>query len=453
MTESAYIGMTAEDLPFDAEIPSGVPESAAVAYPCDSNHGDLDDMAPGLFLAMYLSTIDVSKLSGYDQVVVLRAHQRMASFYQAATYQDMAAVNTTMLNHDGYPQPDVEAAEMAAAEIRVALNLTRHAADVEMSFALELHRRLPHLFDMLASGAIDVRRAKVIERGTMHLSDGTAQSVVDTIADVAPTLTTGELRARLKKLCIEIDPGEAKERYNNAVENRRVVIEPTDAGTANLHAYDLPADQAAAIGNGIHAAAKNLHGTSGESRTMDQLRTDVFLDYLNGISRDGSASGGNVDVTVTMDTLVGLADAPGDLAGFGPVIADVARQIANDTSNKLRVIICDEASGEPTHVVTPTRRPSARQKGRIQVRNRACVFPGCRMPARQSDIDHTTAVVDGGETCDCNLAPLCRHDHCIKHQHGWTYRRLPDGTPQWTTRLGHKYIAQMPESRYQRPDI
>jgi len=452
MTERAHVGPTIEDLPFGVEPPEGMPASAAVVLEHDPIPQDLDDMPPGPFLAGYLSLIDVSTLSGHDQIVVLRAHQKMASYYQAATYQDMAAVNTTMLNHDGYPHPDVEASEMAAAEVRVALNLTRHAADVEMQFALELHRRLPRLFDMLAAGVLDARRAKVIVRGTMHLSDATAWSVVDTIAEVAPQLTTGELRARLKALCIETDPDEARDRYETAVENRRVVIEPTDAGTANLYAYDLPADQAAAIGNRLHTIAKSLHGTDGESRTMDQLRTDVLLDYLNGINRDTAQPRGNVDVTVTMETLTGLADSPGELAGFGPIIADVARKIANDLNNKLRVIICDAASGEPTHIVTPTRQPSAAQKRRIAIRNTTCVFPGCRMPARGCDIDHTVAVADGGDTCDCNLAPLCRHDHRIKHQQGWTYRRLPDSTPQWTTRLGHTYIGQMPEAGYQTPE-
>ena len=246
-------------------------------------------------------------------------------------------------------------------------------------------------------------------------------------------------------------PDEAKDRYDTAVENRRVVIEPTDTGTANLHAYDLPADEAAAIGNRIHAEAKSLHGTNGETRTMDQLRADVLIDYLNGISPSSESQGGSVDVTITMESLVGLTDHPGELAGFGPVIADVARRLANDPDNKLRVIIYDEATGEPTHIVSPTRNPTAQQRRGAQARDRRCIFPGCRMPSRQCDIDHTKAVAAGGETCDCNLAPLCRHDHCIKHQHGWTYQRLPDGRWQWTTRLGHTYI-RMAESRYQKPD-
>ena len=107
--------------------------------------------------------------------------------------------------------------------------------------------------------------------------------------------------------------------------------------------------------------------------------------------------------------------------------------------------------GNRPHVVTPARKPTARQRRRIQIRDRTCVFPGCRMPARGCDIDHTKAVQDRGETCDCNLAPLCRHDHSIKHQHGWTYQRRPDGTPQWTTQLGHTYTT-MSESGYQKPD-
>jgi len=451
MSERAYFGLTAEDLPFGVEPPTGMPPSAAIERRYDGIPARLDEMSPGPVMGAFLASLDVSRLSGHDQVVVLRAHQKMASYYQAAMYQDMAAVHTTMATFDGCPQPDVEAAEMAAAEVRVTLNLTRHAADVEMQFALELHRRLPRLFDMLASGDIDVRRAKVIERSTMHLTDATAQAVVDDIAEMAGSLTTGELRARLETLCIEADPDEAKSRYESAVEDRRVVIEPTDAGTANLHAYDLPADQAAAIGHRIHALAKNLHGTDGETRTMDQLRADFLIDHLNGIAPDTASHGGNVDVTVTMETLVGLTDQPGDLAGFGPVIADVARRLANDPDNDLRIIVCDDTTGEPTHIVTPTRRPTAHQRRSVETRNRTCVFPGCRMPARRCDLDHTRAVAEGGKTCPCNLAPLCRHDHCIKHRYGWTYQQLPDGRWQWTTRLGHTYV-QTPESRYQKPD-
>lgn len=83
----------------------------------------LDEMAPGPVLAAYLSSIDVHTVSGYDRVVVLRAHQRMASHYQAHTYTDMTAI-TQALADDGESYEE----ELASAEIRAALNLTRRAA-------------------------------------------------------------------------------------------------------------------------------------------------------------------------------------------------------------------------------------------------------------------------------------------------------------------------------------
>ena len=115
MTERAYFGLTAEVLPFGVEPPVGMPVSAVAEPDFEGIPGRLDDMAPGPILGAFLSSVDVSRLSGHDQIVVLRAHQRMASYYQAAIYQDMAAVNETMLTHDEYAQRDVEAGEMAAA--------------------------------------------------------------------------------------------------------------------------------------------------------------------------------------------------------------------------------------------------------------------------------------------------------------------------------------------------
>jgi hypothetical protein len=61
------------------------------------------------------------------------------------------------------------------------------------------------------------------------------------------------------------------------------------------------------------------------------------------------------------------------------------------------------------------------------------------MPAVQSDLDHTQAVADGGPTTEHNLAPLCRHDHRLKHEGGWNLERLPDGRYLWTSPLGRRY--------------
>jgi len=77
-SERAYFGLTAEDLPFGVEPPPGMPVSAEASRTYDSIPGRLDKMAPGPIMSAFLSSVDVSQLSGFDQVVVLRAHQKTA---------------------------------------------------------------------------------------------------------------------------------------------------------------------------------------------------------------------------------------------------------------------------------------------------------------------------------------------------------------------------------------
>ena len=63
------------------------------------------------------------------------------------------------------------------------------------------------------------------------------------------------------------------------------------------------------------------------------------------------------------------------------------------------------------------------------------------MPAMASDLDHRIPYAQGGPTDTDHLVPLCRHDHCTRHQHGWTHQPLDNGDYQWITKLGHKYTT------------
>ena len=401
----------------------------------------LDELAPGPYLAAILSAVDSGKLSGSDRITFLRAQQRMASHYSAGVYDTMAAVAEHMrVDEDDYTR----AAEAAAAEIRVALRLTRRATDNELGFALELRERLPAVWDALAKGDIDVRRAKTFSYHTIHLSIAAARTVVGEVIEMAPRLTTGQLAARLKKLCIEANPEEARERYEHAVDQRRVVLAPTVDGTANLCGFALSPDQAGRAMRRINHMARSLRG-KGETRTMDQLRSDVFLDLLSGDasgSRSGSGSKGVVDIKADLETLARLNDDPGDLGGYGPVIADIARRVADQSHDaEWRFTVTDPVTGQPFATGVTPRRPTTSQRRHVETRDPSCVFPGCRMPSTECDVDHTIAHADGGPTTVSNCAPLCRHDHGCKHKHGWTYRRLPNGDYRWTTKLGLKYTT------------
>lgn len=235
--------------------------------------GGLDEWGPGPFLAAVLSSIDASWLNGHDAVVVMKARARQVA-------------------HD----------------------------------SLE---RLPAVWDALESGDIDLRKAagdRTWHRppGWPHRPQGggrphhRASHRDDDRAVASPPQT----------LCIEVNPEDAKKRLENAVEDRRIIIDHK--------------------------------------------------------------------------TLAGLSEAPDDLAGYGPVIADTARQVAaTQTGVEWRTTVTDQ----------------------------------------HGDIDHTTPWSQGGQTSIENNAPLCRHDHVGRHKAGWGYTRLPDGQHQWTSPHGHTYIT------------
>ena len=125
------------------------------------------------------------------------------------------------------------------------------------------------------------------------------------------------------------------------------------------------------------------------------------------------------------------------------MIADIARQVADQQDDaEWRWSITDPATGELLHNAITRRRPTAALRRSIEARDSTCIFPGCRMPAVDCDIDHTTRWADGGPTTRRNQAPLCRHDHPTKDRLGWKYRRLPNGDYQWTTKLGHIYTTR-----------
>jgi hypothetical protein len=179
-----------------------------------------------------------------------------------------------------------------------------------------------------------------------------------------------------------------------------------------------------------------------DPRTMDQLRADVFMDLLSGRHQQHSANSRDraiVDIQVDLTTLTGLSDNPGQIPGWGPVIADIAREVAEtQTESEWRITVTDPDTGSVIHNGSTRRRPTAGQRREVEARNPTCVFPGCRMPATECDIDHHLAREHGGPTQPWNLGPLCRHDHVGKHR-GWKLEQIAPGVYQWTSPLGHTY--------------
>lgn len=400
---------------------------------------ELRNLSPGPAMAALLATISKEQLSPRDRVHRMQAHQKMVSHYQAELYADMVA----LWQHDQGDEDLGEHFAFVAAELRAALHLTRRAAETELGTAIDLFERTPLLGESLGRGDIDLRRAKVFGYGTGHLPDDLRELLIEqTIAD-ARYLTGGQLQALLRNLCIKVDPEGAHRRYESLVSDRRVISQPDPDGTASLMGLDLPPERVQAAMDYITALAKNFVRDDDEDRSIDQLRADIFLDLLAGHPLSTGARGkGLVEIHVDLETLTGLADDPGELGGYGPVIADIARQVAeSQPESQWRYIFTDPANGAIVHEGVTRRRPLASQRRQVENRNPSCIFPGCRMPAHQCDLDHRKRWVESKETKTENLVPLCRHDHRVRHGAGWEHKPLPENDHLWTSPLGLKYTT------------
>jgi hypothetical protein len=84
-------------------------------------------------------------------------------------------------------------------------------------------------------------------------------------------------------------------------------------------------------------------------------------------------------------------------------------------------------------------RPSRRLRHLVRARNARCTAPGCGRPAVRCDLDHTVAWDQGGMTCECDLAPLCRHHHRCKQAEGWRLEQPEPGMLIWHTPAGRAY--------------
>jgi hypothetical protein len=193
-----------------------------------------------------------------------------------------------------------------------------------------------------------------------------------------------------------------------------------------------------------------------------------------------------VTLTIPWDTWHGRCDAPGHVDGFGAVDGDDARDLAAAAARHPRTRYClttlNPDGTAAAHACLPARsalailaaargpappvplrltgplipvargpcdhahaevgyHPSRKLTHLVRARSATCTAPGCTRPAARCDLDHTNAWDDGGPTCECNLAPLCRRHHRCKQAQGWRLAQPEPGLLVWHTPSGRAYTT------------
>jgi hypothetical protein len=332
-------------------------------------------------------------------------------------------------------------------------------------------------------------------------------------------MTPGQLRAAVARAVLTADPDAARRDREERLAEARVECWTDPTGTASLVGRDLPSAQTLAADKRLGHIARAWK-KQGAAAGLDLLRARAYLALLLGhdvdvapadllpagsaptspgdrpdpagaAGRDGQqlppglgrpdagAVGplaGSVHLTIPLGTLLGLNDAPGGAAGYGPLDPDTARMLAcaaaghsmarwhitvtapdgralahgtvrrhsragpHDgwtvvTAEPVTTGDCDHHNREPGY------RPSPALQQLVRARSSTCTASGCRNPAVGCDLDHTVPYDEHGLTCECNLAPLCRYHHRMKQAQGWRLHQPSPGVMTWITPAGRHYFT------------
>lgn len=240
-------------------------------------------------------------------------------------------------------------------------------------------------------------------------------------------------------------------------DSRAAVASPDGTGTAGQEDHGEPgpgtADHAAQSGRSQPpgqdcgpSLAALVHITVPWSAYEDQSGTPAEMDGFglvdNDDTRDLLAAAARHPATrwcVTRLNPDGTAAAHGCVPGRHPPPGATPPQ---DWLRHLKVRMIPVARGRCTHEHAETGyRPSRTLQHLVKARNARCTAPGCGRPAARCDLDHTIAWDQGGLTCECDLAPLCRHHHRAKQAEGWQLKQPEPGLLIWRTPSGRCYTT------------
>jgi hypothetical protein len=457
---------------------------------------------PLLALVALTAGTDLTETSDGVLVEIIAACDRLRGWQyaaQAAAAAELASrdsMNPAWSPAAGAPpgQPCVAGDEIAMrlrCSRRAGLRLVQHGR----SFETDLH----DTGAALADGRIGTAQAMVIADRLAAVPAPATCDVQDLVLPSAGERTVTQVARDVDRALVVVDPAGAAHRHALARRGRRVERPRALAdGMAGIWSV-LPATQAAGIDADLDAAARAARA-AGDPRTLDQLRADRLCtrllrptcsahhppqehpgpdteqptgtaDPVTALAPDSAASTqppatgaehrtgcdcpppvrADVRVTVALSTLLGLDELPADLDGYGAIDPVTARALA--AGGTWRRLVTDPTSGTVLDVGRTRYRPPEALADHVRHRDLTCVRPGCTAPARSCDLDHTVpfhpgdegkhgeepAPPGGGPTAAHNLGPLCRRDHRLKTDGGYTLRQPAPGVFDWETPTSHGY--------------
>jgi len=330
---------------------------------------------------------------------------------------------------------------MVAQELSLYAHVNFGSMLGELILVEQVATTLGATWEALERGDITIWHVKALAKQTKRCTPRVAKYVEERLIPLAveKEWTPGELARAAAKAVIAADPDGAADRAAEAKKNSDVQLYGEANEMATLSSYG-PAVTLKQVRDALDARARQLK-EAGDPRNLGQLRIQALSDAVLG---GDTASWPRVraDVTVDLTTYLGLTRHPGELAGYGPITAETAREVSQDA--QLRRLLTDPVEGTVIDVGRRRYRPTKRQHDIVKAVHPICSMPGCVRPSIDCDEDHRIDWAEGGCTSTCSLHPLCRRHHNLKTNKYWRVDINPDGSEVWTSPLGFSYRKRSP---------
>jgi hypothetical protein len=459
---------------------------------------------PGADVVMALTGIDLSVLSPADAVSLALLVERQIGWLSAVQDEAiLAAASPTVqvlevFTLAGPPDHGVDRIRLEDGireELATALHWSTGHAHDRLTRARYLAGPLARTHDALAAGTIAPAHVQVIVAHATRLPGGIAvlagdatdgqraaftaacARLQDHVLPVAARGAPARAKAAAQRAVLAIDAAGQARRRANATVHRDAFVFAEDDGLSVL-AVRMATEAAHACLAAIDSLAHDDRFPSDCAATIGERRAlaaaAMILDTGSGCEGAGGGRSGHrnrvpeprlraqLDITIDLDTLLSMqadagngaaacddgADAArggggwAELAGAGPVAADVVRDLLADpdVAVTMRRLVTDPITGHLLDLGRTRYRVPYRLREFLTIRDATCRFPGCTRKATRCQIDHARAWNDGGHTNPGNLGPLCLRHHQLKTHGGWTITSShADGSCVWTSPHGRDH--------------
>jgi hypothetical protein len=331
----------------------------------------------------------------------------------------------------------------------------------QLNVALCLAEHFPELWQLCLEGSLDPYRATLIADAARQNLDHPeeywrfAQRITAFVRkhlrtvegeDLQPlvTCTRKQLRNKLDYELRKLRSGDAEERFRKRYAERHVTGRDDEDGMSWL-SINNTTDRVRLAHHRLTLAARQKRA-DGDERTLDQLRADLATDLLAGTTEGiplPAYARPIVNVTVPIQTLMGLSDHPGVLSGGTTIPAGLTRMIAARPGSTWHRMLTDPA-GRLVELSTTGYQPTTSIWTWVVAEHGSCFRSGCDTPATEAELDHRVAW-PAGRTDVENLWPGCKADHKAKHAPGFAIEQAADGSYALRTPAGFRHRIEPAE--------